>query len=108
MANDIIPAFNAADANRDIVLEPLFPAEETADPSFAPTQPPPVDPKHPSKQWDTVVEAWRNPGYGSSASSDFVTDMVSLMGWDFSQSSPNPDDRKEPLNAAPPQNTGFI
>ncbi|KAE9364623.1 hypothetical protein N431DRAFT_563897 [Stipitochalara longipes BDJ] len=79
LADDIIPAFNAAKAQAEIVSEPNFPALEEANKAFLPAAPT----GDPAAQWPAVKNAWESPtmGAGAGAGQEFVDVWAGLMGW---------------------------
>lgn len=77
LADDIIPAFDAAKAQAEIVSEPNFPALEDANNAFLPAAPT----SDPAAQWPAVKNAWESPTLGTDAGQEFVDVWTGLMGW---------------------------
>lgn len=96
LADDMIPAFDAAAVNHDVVSEPLFPAQQDPNPAFLPVAPT-EKPNPPAQPWIDVAKAWSNPAIGADMVKDFVQDWISVMGWSIT------DD--DPLISSPPSQT---
>jgi hypothetical protein len=93
LADDIIPAFNAAAAQAEIVQEPPFPPLEDANPAFLPAQG-----TGDADQWGAVKTAWESPSMGKGKAQEFVDAWVEVLGWVL-------DDGVEGLVGVPPKLT---
>lgn len=93
LAVDIIPAFNAAKAQADIVSEPNFPDLEDANNAFLPAEPT----NDPALQWPAVRKAWSSPTLRPTVGQEFMNIWAGLMGWVL--------DGADPLVGKPPKLT---
>ena len=76
LSDDLIPAFNAVDAQSEIVLEPFFPTLEKANPDFLP-----AEGTGDSSQWAAVKTAWGTPLMGVEKVQEYVNFWAESMGW---------------------------